>query len=157
MAFVFAIFLIVWLVTLLLRGRRVESALICVAGVVALAMTIPYLPELTRELAGTGSGSGIATVPIQFAVRSFYFAEALVGRGNSWRATLANTPALPLNYFPEFGFFFVVAVGQWKKGGDAYGTALLVTSILFALFCARIRLQAVISAGEALSLRSSYC
>jgi hypothetical protein len=132
--FVFAVFLIVWLVTLLLRGRRVESGVICVAGVVAFVMAIPYLLELTRELPGSGAGSGSATLPIQFAVRSFYFAEALVGPGNSWRTTLADTLALPLNYFLEFGFFFVVGIRQWKKGGDACATALLVTSILVSTF-----------------------
>ena len=134
--FVFVIFLVVWLAFLTLRGQRVESGVICAAGVVALAMSIPYLLELTRGLTGTGSG-GIgtsATLPIQFAVRSFYFAEALVGPGSSWRTTLANTLSLPLNYFLEFGFFFVVGFRQWKKGGDACGTALLVTSILVSTF-----------------------
>jgi len=133
-SFVFAVFLVVWLVALLFRGRRVESGVICAAGVVAFVMAIPYLLELTRELPGTGSGSSGTTFPIQFAVRSFYLAEALMGPGNSWRTTLANTLALPLNYFLEFGFFFMVALRQWKKGGDSCGTALLVTSILVSTF-----------------------
>jgi hypothetical protein len=126
--FVFVVFLFVWL------AMRVESGVICAAGAVALVMAIPYLLELTRELPGTGPGGGSATLPIQFAVRSFYFAEALVGPGNSWRATLANTLSLPLNYFLEFGFFFVVGIRKWKKGGDGCGIALLVTSILVCTF-----------------------
>ena len=129
--FVFAVFLVVWLV---MRGRRVESGVICLAGVVAFALSIPYLLELTRELPGSGAGGGSARLPIQFAVRSFYFAEALVGPGNSWRTTLANTLALPLNYFLEFGFFFVVGIRKWKRGGDACETTLLVTSILVSTF-----------------------
>jgi hypothetical protein len=132
--FVFAVFLVVWLVMVLFRGRRVESGVICMAGVVAFVMAIPYLLELTRELPGSNSGGASATLPIQFAVRSFYFAEALVGAGSSWRTTVVNTLALPLNYFLEFGFFFVVGIRQWKKGGDACGTALLVTSILVSTF-----------------------
>jgi hypothetical protein len=127
-AFVFVVFLVVWL------AMRLESGVICAAGAVAFVMTIPYLLELTRELPGSSSGGGSATLPIQFAVRSFYFAEALVGPGNPWRTTLANTLALPLNYFLEFGFLFVVGIRQWKKGGDACGTALLVTSILVSTF-----------------------
>lgn len=127
-AFVFAVFLAVWL------GMR-RDRLIALAGAVALALATPYLFELFRGVPGTGSGgAGGGTAPISFAVRSFYFAEALVGSGSAWRTTVANLVALPLNYFLEFGFFFVVGVRQWKKGGDAWGTALLVTSILVCTF-----------------------
>ena len=132
--FVFAVFLAVWLVMLLARRRRAESIVICVAGGVAFVMAIPYLLELTRGLPGSGSGGGRATLPVQFAVRSFYFAEALAGSGSSWRTTAANTLALPVNYFLEFGFFFLVGVRQWKKRSDAYGAALLATSILVCTF-----------------------
>jgi hypothetical protein len=126
--FVFVVFLIVWL------AMRVESRVICAAGVMALALSFPYLLELARGLPGTGAGGGGATLPIQFAVRSFYFAEALVGAGNSWRTTVANTLALPLNYFLEFGFFFVAGIRQWKRNRDGCEMALLITSILICTF-----------------------
>ena len=128
--FVFVIFLIVWL------AMRAKSGVICAAGVVAFTMSLPYLLELARESQGSGSrGVGAsARLPIQFAVRSFYFAEALVGSGNSWRTTFANTLALPLNYFLEFGFFFVVGIRQWKRNRDRCEMALLITSILICTF-----------------------
>jgi hypothetical protein len=133
-SFVFVVFLIAWMVTLLVRGRRLESGVICVTSGVALVMAVPYLLDLTREVPVAGSGSGSVTLPIQFAIRSFYFAEALAGPGPSWQTTLANTLALPLNYFLEFGFFFMVGIKQWKRGGDACGTALLITSLVVCTF-----------------------
>ena len=132
--FVFALFLMSWMVTLVVRGRRVESGVICIAGGMALPLAMPYVLELARVLPGSGPGNGGARFPIQFAVRSFYFAEALAGSGNGWRTTLANTLALPLNYFLEFGFFFVAGIRQWKRGGDTCGTVLLVTSVVVCTF-----------------------
>jgi hypothetical protein len=131
-AFVFAIILIVWIVTLLWRGRRPESALTCIAGVIALALSIPYLQEL----------AGGAKAPISFTVRSFYLAEAFVGADNGWRTILANALSLPLNYFLEFGFFFVVGILQWKRlraqktlsDDDSCLIAMLATSLLLCTF-----------------------
>jgi hypothetical protein len=95
----------------------------------------PYLIELVR------SGAGAAP-PIEFAIRSFYLAEGLLGNRKDWRTPLANAVSLPLNYFLEFGFFFMVAVAQgkrlrhFKKLNDehACGIAMLGTSILVCSF-----------------------
>ncbi len=136
-SFVFGIALMVCVVTLLFRGRRREASLTCLAGVLALVMAAPYV----FELLGTGSGS--AQAPIAFAVRRFFLAEIFViGSGKPWQVPLVNALALPLSYFLEFGFFFVVAIRQWKKirdrgsfsDEDACAVAMLATSIIICSF-----------------------
>jgi hypothetical protein len=137
--FVFGIALMAWLVTLLFRGRRLAASLTCLTGLLALAMAAPYL----LELLGTGSGS--AQAPIVFGIRRFYFVEVFTeafGSGKPWQVPLVNALSLPLNYFLEFGFFFVVAIKMWKKirdqGGfadeDACAVTMLATSIIVCTF-----------------------
>jgi hypothetical protein len=66
----------------------------------------------------------------------------MVGTGSEWMTALANLLTLPLNYFLEFGFFFVVGIRQWKRlrnqreisDEDACLIALLATSILICTF-----------------------
>ena len=140
--FVFGIFLLAWVVMLLFRGRRREANVTCIAGILALGMSTPYL----LELFGKGSGSvGSVHEPIGFTIRSFYFAEALVGAsgaGSRWLVPLANAAALPLNYFLEFGFFFAVGIKQWKRlrqqrsfsEEDAFWVAMLATSLILCSF-----------------------
>jgi hypothetical protein len=138
-AFVFGIFMMVWVVALLFRGRRHAAQLTSIAGALALVLSIPYLLELFAK----GSGNGGA--PIAFSIRSFYFAEALLsasGSDHGWRVPLANALSLPLNYFLELGFFFVVGIRQWRKirdqrsvsDEDACGIAMLATSMLICTF-----------------------
>ncbi|HCC59165.1 MAG TPA: hypothetical protein DEQ47_18275, partial [Solibacterales bacterium] len=110
--FVFGVFLIAWVLTLLCRGSRRDAGVICLAGVVALLLSIPYLSEMFAQ------GSGSFEEPIKLTIRRFYFAEALVDAfhfGLRWKVPLANALSLPLNYFLELGFFFVVGVRQWKR------------------------------------------
>ena len=138
-AFVFGIFLMAWVATLLCRGGRRGARLTLIACALALILSVPYLIELFAK----GSGGGGA--PIGFAIRSFYFAEALLsasGSADGWRATLANALSLPLNYFLELGFFFVVGIRQWKRlrqqgsvsDEDACGIAMVATSMLICTF-----------------------
>lgn len=140
--FVFAAFLIVWVVTLLFRGRRFESVLTCMAGAFAMAISVPYLLELMKRGSGGGGSGGM---PIAFAIRPFYLAEALVnpsGAAPWWQISLADLLTLPINYYLEFGFFFVVGVRQWNRirrresasDVDACGIAILGTSILISSF-----------------------
>ncbi len=137
--FVFAIFLLVWVATLLFRGRRRDASLVCIAGVLALGLSVPHLSQLFGRSAGNGNA------PIGFAIRSFYLAKELVGEsgpGSRWKIPLANALSLPLSYFLEFGFFFVVGTRQWKKlrdqrsfsDEDACLVAMLVTSLVICTF-----------------------
>jgi hypothetical protein len=136
--FVYGVFLAAWVVTLFFRGCRREATMNCMAGILALLLASPYLVEV---LSGGGSADGKA--PISFAVRAFYIAEALVdSAGPRWHTVLADTLALPLNYFLEFGFFFVVGIKQWKRirqqgkwtDEDAFGMVMLATSLIICSF-----------------------
>lgn len=138
-AFVFGSFLVVWIVWLLTRGRRTQPMILTGAGVGALLLLAPYVAELSRRIGGNAHGA------IQLTIRSFYFAEALVGEastGSHWKVALADLVSLPLNYFLEFGFFFVVAVKQWQRlrrqeslsDDEACGVALLLTSVVLCTF-----------------------
>ena len=61
--FVFAVFVVVWLVMLRFRSRE-----IWVAGVVGIALGASYLSELFRGSGGAGADSGgSSALPIQFA------------------------------------------------------------------------------------------
>jgi hypothetical protein len=132
--FVFGVFLAAWVVTLFFRGCRREATMNGIAGILALLLASPYLVEV---LSGGGSAGGKA--PIGFAVRAFHIAEALMDpAGPRWHTVLADTLALPLNYFLEFGFFFVVGIKQWKRirqqgkwtDQDAFGIVMLATSLI---------------------------
>lgn len=138
--FVFGIFLAAWALTLFFRGRRRDATVNCIAGIFAMLLSIPYLAEL---LSGGGGGSVLGKEPISFAVRSFFLIEALVGSGGPpWRIPVADALALPVNYFLEFGFFFVVGIRQWKRirqqgkctDEDTFGIVMLVTSLLIGSF-----------------------
>lgn len=137
-AFVFGVFLAVWVVTLLFRGRRREAAANCIGGIVALLFASPYLSEVLSR-----GGSAAGEAPISFAVRRFFFAEEIVGSaGAHWHVVLADLLTLPLNYFLELGFFFVVGIQQWKRirrqehctDEDAFWVAMLATSLVICSF-----------------------
>jgi hypothetical protein len=135
--FVFAAFLLVWLVILSLRKQWRDALVVCVAGVVALAAASPFLFELTA-----GGGGNAAGAPVQFAVRSFQMVDILAS-SRGWNVTLANIVSLPLNYFLELGLFFVVGVMQWRRmrgSGRLFhhkelcGFTMVATSILLCTF-----------------------
>jgi hypothetical protein len=136
--FVSGVFLAAWVVTLFFRGCRREATMNGIAGILALLLASPYLVEV---LSGGGSADGKA--PISFAVRAFYIAEGMVdSAGPRWHTVLADTLALPLNYFLEFGFFFLVGIKKWKRirqqdtwtDQDAFGIVMLATSFTICSF-----------------------
>ncbi len=149
-SFVFGIFLMVWMVILLFRRRRTDAAMICIAGVLALALSAPYIFELSGKgsanLTGAPPQPAVQqAAPIAFTIRSFYFAEALasvLGFDRPWQIHLVNALALPLNYFLEFGFFLVVGIKQWKRirnrgsftDEDACGVAMVAVSVILCTF-----------------------
>ena len=57
-----------------------------------------------------------------------------MGSGSGWKTGLANLLTLPLNYFLEFGFFFVVGVRWWKQKRGSFENALLATSLVVCSF-----------------------
>ena len=64
------------------------------------------------------------------------------GRWNRWKTPLAYALTLPLNYFLEFGIFFVVGIRQWKRiraqgslsDEDACLVAMAAASLIICTF-----------------------
>jgi hypothetical protein len=137
-ALVFAAFLLVWIAISLAKRWHHDAAITALSGVIALLASIPFLSSL--------SGSGSGGVPLHLTVRRFYFAEGTV-KAFGW-----NRPAeiffvdfllLPLNYFLELGFFFLVAILLWKnfrarqRPATRYELAvitMLATSVIICTF-----------------------
>ena len=137
-AFVFAIFLGVW--TLVTFGKKWyrETVVLCVTGLLTVALVLPYL----RDLSGPGSGGAM----FQLTVRDFSLA-ALVPTGaalsGTWRRVLVNGTLLPLNYLLEFGLFFLIARHKWSQyrasglpvsRTDLAGALMVATSLLVCTF-----------------------
>jgi len=116
-AFVFGLFLTIWFI-LLLRNRWFrEVRALLVAGATCVIAALPYLSTLTLGQPPGRAGTG--SLPIEFTVRRFLVPDALLGGMgiSGWRLHLANAVLLPINYFLEYGFFFVVAWFRWKSRG----------------------------------------
>ncbi len=113
-ALAFAVFGVAWMAIVLVRRWYREAAGLCLAAAFAVLLAAPFflrLPAPTQV--GSGGGS-----QIQLTVRSFHIGEA-IGRALGFVApvqvAITNLLFLPLNYFLEFGFFFVVAVLAWRN------------------------------------------
>jgi hypothetical protein len=137
-AFVFAIFLLVWTAAALAQRRWREAAVLAAAGLAGLAFLLPYALSL-RSPAQGGPLLG-------FWMRPFYPVDALFkgqAIGSGWARALANGLALPLNYFLELGFFLAAALLWWKKHRATHqpltraqaATALMIaTSVITCTF-----------------------
>ncbi|MDR3701581.1 MAG: hypothetical protein P4L56_18170 [Candidatus Sulfopaludibacter sp.] len=129
-AFVFGVFLGVWTVAALVQGRRQDAGAVIAAGVLALALILPY----AASLRGPGSGGPM----FQAWVRPFYPLDALYAGqsvGRAWVLPVANALVLPLNYFLELGLFFATGALWWKKhraGGRRLSPAETATALMIA-------------------------
>jgi hypothetical protein len=136
--FVFAIFLAAWTIVTVCKRWYRETVLLCAAGLSSLLFALPYL----RDLSGPGAGGPL----LRFTVRDFCLAHfALIGLplSRAWRLILVNGSLLPLNYFLEFGLFFVIARYKWRQHRaagrpisrqDLACTVMLATSVLLCTF-----------------------
>jgi hypothetical protein len=136
-AAVFGLFLVVWAITLFLRGQWPAASIHAVAAVAALLLSLPYLLAL---LAGSPHGG---PAPISFAVRRFFFAESFASpAAPHWHVAFADLLLLPLNYFLEFGFFFLAGVAFFRRlrirgrlsDEDAFEIVMLATSLIVCSF-----------------------
>ncbi len=111
----FVIFWGLWI--LFLYFQKEQRALLLpmiFSGVVALLLAGPFLLGL---LSGGGSGGGGAS-PIAFDVRAFRLADPFLIASSVLSKSLIRLALLPLNYFLELGFFFLVAF-LWLKNNKA--------------------------------------
>jgi hypothetical protein len=109
-AFVFALFLLVWSAVVLGKRWYGEFAVLVVAGATGVLCSLPFLAELR----GPGSGGAF----LHLTVRSFLLVDVLAGVlhfTQAWQKYLANLLLLPLNYFMELGLFFAVGVLEWRR------------------------------------------
>lgn len=107
---VFVLFWGIWMLFLYFqKEHRVLLLPMIIAGVVALLLAGPFLLGLI-----SGSGGGGGAFPITFDVRSFRLADPfLVSSSFLWKSFI-RLILLPLSYFLELGFFFLVAF-IWLK------------------------------------------
>jgi hypothetical protein len=134
----FAVFWMVWVPVLVFRRCRAPAAWTCAAAMIGVLLAMPYLLDLSHAAAAAPQ------MPISFAIRRFFLMEAVVKGlgGGIHQVTLVNALTLPLNYFLELGFFFVVGLRQWQRmwarkrvtDQDILLSVLLVSSILVASF-----------------------
>jgi len=114
---VFATFLAVWACVAFLRHRRGIAGLICVSGLAAFVLSIPWFLELfARQGSVSAAAAGAPTLPLKFEVRHFFLVDVALGLTNGgWRQNLTNLVILPLNYFLELGFFLLAGIIQCKR------------------------------------------
>jgi hypothetical protein len=128
-AFVFGIFLLVWTAMALAQRRPLDCAILIGAGMLALALALPFALSLR--------GPAMGGPPLEFWIRPFSPVDGLLrgmGRADSWRLPLANALALPLNYFLELGFFLAAAVLWWtKRRGRPFTPAESATWVMIAV------------------------
>jgi hypothetical protein len=106
--FTFGVFMAVWVISLLFqkRGRALIPAILT-AGVLGLAMASPFIIDIL-QLGGKSQSTG--ALPIGLYVRPFSFSNSLSPDIRNIVAALL----LPINYFCELGFFFMIAM-LWIK------------------------------------------
>ncbi len=103
--FIFGIFWIILGMTVLLRRDILLLARMIVSGLVGVFFAFPFLAGILSSGGGAESGGA----PLAFYVRPFIVGDLLDGLPQL-NIDLINLVSLPLNYFFEFGFFFVLAV-----------------------------------------------
>jgi hypothetical protein len=107
---VFAIVLLIWTIIAIAKRWWRETANLVGAGLIAMALFLPYGLALT----GPASGGPL----LQFRVREFYPVDALFrGQGShpGWMLPVVDGLTLPWNYLLELGFFLAAAAIWWKK------------------------------------------
>jgi hypothetical protein len=141
-AFVFGIFLTIWTLVCLWKRWRRETVALLLAGVTAIVLAWPYLHDLQSASSGAGGGGHL----VELTVRAFSFAGLVPGwhgMGKWTRLILVNGSLLPVNYFLEFGFFFLIGAVKWRQfrtagrplaRHDLACIVLLATSTLICTF-----------------------
>jgi len=119
--FVTIVFALLWGIMAFYRLLHKEHGwflLMIFAGAIGLLSISPFL----LDLFGTGNPEGVA-VPLTFAVRTFRPIYPFISIFPSWVRNVFYLALLPVNYFLELGFFFIVGVlwlqsnakGNWNK------------------------------------------
>ncbi|MBI5944381.1 MAG: hypothetical protein HY864_08440 [Chloroflexi bacterium] len=122
----FVIFWGLWILFVFLQKEHRSLTLPMIfAGVIAFLLAGTFLLGL---LSGSGGGG---TTPVVFDVRSFRLADPFLANSSFLWKSLVRLALLPINYFFELGFFFLVAFLWFKKNkADLYSDPYKFTEIL---------------------------
>ena len=117
----FALGCALWLIIALLKRWWQHALLLAGAGMLAAVLSAPYLLLLMNGVhGGTGGDGSLHALPLGFTVRAFKIPDLGMNPDNPGKILVLNAVLLPLNYFLEFGFFFVVGCLQvrriWRHG-----------------------------------------
>lgn len=105
-----------WLTIALLKRWWRHGLLLAGAGMLAVALSAPYLLLLMNGVhGGTGGEGNLHTLPLGFTVRAFKIPDLGMNPDNPGKILALNAVLLPLNYFLEFGFFFVVGCLEVRR------------------------------------------
>jgi hypothetical protein len=106
-----------WLAVALLKRWWQHAWVMAFAGLFAGGLLLPLVLQVTQ---GVGADSSAHFSPVAFTVRSFTFVELMLPPTSPGKMLALDATLLPVNYFLEFGFFFVVACLSvrrfWKDG-----------------------------------------
>lgn len=97
-----------WLAIALLKRWWRHSFVLTGAALLALALLMPFILQVTHG-SGVTKSSGRSLSPFSLTVRRFEMADAIVKPQTHAALLGLNAIFLPLNYLLEFGFFFLVA------------------------------------------------
>jgi len=112
-ALVFAVFWGVWMIEIYwVEQQPGQAGLMLLAGLITILASLPFLlgvvtPGTTSGGSSVGLGAGW---PVDFHVREFTPAKALLEKHSLLLINLANLALLPVNYMLELGFFFFVVL-----------------------------------------------
>jgi len=103
-AFTFGIFMAVWSISLIFKkSDRSMFLAILTAGILGLIIVSPFLIDILQS---GGKSGRTGSFPISLYVRHFAFSRALAPGIRE----IVGALLLPINYFFELGFFFMIAV-----------------------------------------------
>ena len=136
---IFVLFWLYWIISRLLRGEKTTKIWVLFwPGVIAGFSILPFLLDL---VSGNNGGAG-SIQALSFDIRWFRPALYFIINTPTWAASTVNLLLLPLNYFLELGFFFVVGIlwlslirrkrleriKYWKEEIVLLGISVFVTS-----------------------------
>jgi hypothetical protein len=128
-----------WLAIALVKRWWRHALVLASAGMLSGALLLPFLLQLTQ---GVGATAAMHFSPVAFTVRHFAFVDLMLNPTSPGKLLALNVTLLPLHYFLEFGFFFVVAClwvcRVWRHGfrdqAECAVAALAFASLLICTF-----------------------
>lgn len=131
----------IWLALALAKRLWRHALILSAAGAVGALILLPFALQLAHGSGGPGT-SGPSDFPFVLSVRPFTIVDAVVGKGSPAARQTLYALFLPLNYFLEFGFFFVagwlgmrrIARQGFRNHAERAAVALGVGSLLICTF-----------------------